>query len=80
MIDNDVTNIDFIDDFFAHYHEFSRILLSNSRSLIVVDDRNFVSSNVIYVVRIFFMIRNYFEIIVFFAIKLKHYFVILNMF
>ena len=79
MIDNDITNIDFIDNFFAHYHEFSRILLSNSRFLIVVDDRNFVSSNLIYVVDIFFMIQNYLETIVFFIIKLKHYFVILNM-
>ena len=80
MIDNDTTNIDFIDDSFAHYHEFSRTLLSNSRFLIVVDDKNFASSNVTHIVRILFMIRNHLETIVLFVIKLKHYFVILNMF
>ena len=79
MIDCDVTSIDFIDISFALFHEFYFILLQNSRSLIVVDDKSFAFDNVTHVIRVLFMIRNHLETIEFYVMKLEHYLVILNM-
>ena len=79
MIDCDVTSIDFIDIFFALFHEFHFISLQNSRFLIVVDDKSFAFDNVTHVIRVFFMIRNHLETIEFYATKFEHYLVILSM-
>ena len=79
MIDFDVNDIDFIDIFFARYYDFDLIFLKHSRSLTIVDDRNFIFDDVIHIVRVFFMICNYFEIIEFFVTKLNHYSIILEL-
>ena len=79
MIDNDVTNINFINDFFAHYHEFFRTFLSNLRFLIVVNDRNCFEQRYL-CCSYFFHDTKLFRHYHFFVIKLKYHFVILNIF
>ena len=79
MIDFDANDIDFIDISFARYHDFDFIFLKHSRSLTIVDDRNFTFDDVIHIVKVSFMICNHLEIIEFFVTKLNHYSIILEL-
>ena len=73
LLDDGTTGFAFMDEAFAHRHQFPLIPLKKPHDLEVIDGRPVVSGQITHIVRAKLQIRNHMEEAFFFITKLSHY-------